>query len=338
MFGARMGPLNDGLVHIGFNNPELFHVLLNNRGARPQASVVSITRAFDYPPLNGSVNPVDGQLYIAGFQILGWGTTAPRVAGMGRVRYTGGPTTLPREVAATDKGILLRFDVPLDRAKAVDVNSYTVTSWNYQRTYRYGSPQFKADGTPGIDRLAPSSAYLSKDGNSVFIGVPSLRTIQRPMQLRVGWSLVTRDRQPFQENAYLTPYELTPFNPAGEGFGSITIDLTQRTLAPDASAPISAAEGKRIYQRYGCAACHGTEDTVLRLGPTFKRLYGSSRTFSGGVVRVTADEGYLRESILEPGAKVVAGYERLGMGMPSFAGVLTDAQIESIILYIKSLK
>jgi mono/diheme cytochrome c family protein len=77
---------------------------------------------------------------------------------------------------------------------------------------------------------------------------------------------------------------------------------------------------------------------VSRLGPTFRGLYGSSRTFSSGVVRVTADDGYLRESILEPGAKVVSGYERLGMGMPSFAGVLTDAQIESVILYIKSLK
>ena len=78
--GARMGPLNDALVHIGFNNPELFRVLLNERGSRLQAAVVSVTRAFDFPPLNGAVNPTDGQLYLAGFQILGWGTTATRLA------------------------------------------------------------------------------------------------------------------------------------------------------------------------------------------------------------------------------------------------------------------
>jgi mono/diheme cytochrome c family protein len=338
MFGARMGPLNDGLVHIGFNNPELFRVLLNDRGKRLQAAVVSITRAFEFPPLHGSVNPIDGQLYIAGFQVLGWGTTATKLAGVGRVRYTGAPSTLPRDVAAMDKGILLRFDVPLDRTKAIDVGNYTITSWNYQRTYRYGSPQFKADGTPGIDRIAPSSVYLSTDGKSVFIGVPNLTTMKRPMQMRVGWSLASADGRPVQENAFFTPYELTPFKPVAEGFGDVTIDLTPRTLAPDTSAPISAIEGKRIYERYGCMACHGTEETVSRLGPTFRGLYGSSRTFSGGVVRVTADEGYLRESMLEPGAKVVAGYERLGMGMPSFAGVLTDGQIESVILYIKSLK
>jgi hypothetical protein len=53
---------------------------------------------------------------------------------------------------------------------------------------------------------------------------------------------------------------------------------------------------------------------------------------------VTADDGYIRESILEPTAKVVSGFNRIGMGMPSFAGVLTDEQIQSVILYIKSLR
>ena len=77
--------------------------------------MVSVTRAFDFPPLNGSVNPADGQLYLAGFQILGWGTTATRLAGLGRVRYTGAEFTGPREVVPMTAGILLRFDVALDR-------------------------------------------------------------------------------------------------------------------------------------------------------------------------------------------------------------------------------
>ena len=54
-------------------------------------------------------------------------------------------------------------------------------------------------------------------------------------------------------------------------------------------------------------------------------------------MRVTASDGYIRESILEPTAKVVSGFNRTGMGMPSFAGVLTEEQIQSVILYIKSL-
>src|SRR4030095_7085181 len=118
--------------------------------------VVSITRAFDFPPLHGSVNPADGQLYLAGFQILGWGTTATRLAGLGRGRYTGAPSTMPREVVPMDAGVLLRFDVPLDRAIATNADNYSVGSWNYRRTYQYGSPQYKADGSLGIDRLVPS--------------------------------------------------------------------------------------------------------------------------------------------------------------------------------------
>lgn len=341
LFGARMGPLNDGLVHIGFNQPELFRVMLNTRGAKPQAAVASITRAFEFPPLNGSVNPVDGQLYLAGFQVLGWGTTATRLAGLGRVRYTGAETTLPREVVPMDKGVLLRFESGLDPKRAVDRASYVVTTWHYKRTYQYGSPVLKADGTPGVDRLIPTSAYLSKDRRSVFIGVPGMTPV---MQMHVGWTLATAGGKAFQDSAAFTPYELSTFNPEQEGFEKLTVDLAPKPDVASAAAvpatPPSVEEGRRIYERYGCMACHGREDdpTVSRLGPTFKGLYGSERTFLEGAVRVTADEAYLRESILEPSAKVVTGFNRIGMGMPSFAGVLTEHQIESVILYIKSLK
>jgi cytochrome c2/glucose/arabinose dehydrogenase len=333
LFGAKMGPLTDSLVHIGFNRPELFRIILNSRAEKPQAAVVSVTHAFEYPPLHGSVNPVDGQLYIAGFQILGWGTTATRLAGLGRVRYTGAPSTVPSDVVPTDKGVLLRFDVPLDRARAADVDNYSITTWHYKRTYQYGSPNFRADETPGIDPVAPSRAYVSADRRAVFIGVPAMKPV---MQMRVAWSIATAQGTPFQESAYFTPYELTPFDPKKEGFGDIRVELTPRAIASSASATVSAEEGRRIAQMYGCAACHAAEDTgVAKLGPPWKGLYGRERTFATGTVRITADEAYIRESILNPAAKVVSGYEA---GMPSFAGVLTDAQIDSLILYIKSLR
>ncbi len=323
LFGARMGPLDDGLVHISFNSPELLRVLLNNRGAKPQAAVVSITRAFEFPPLNGSVNPADGQLYLAGFQILGWGTTATRVAGLGRVRYTGAASTLPREIVPMDRGVLLRFDSALDPARAVNPDNYSLASWHYKRTYQYGSPQLKADGTPGIDPLAPSSAYLSDDGRSVFVGVPGMKPV---MQMRIGWSLATAAGAAFQDTSYFTPYELPAFNPRAEGFGELTVDLSPRAARVSASAPVTADEGRRLYQAHGCIACHAVDSSSLtRLGPTWKDLYGSERTIAGGVIRVLVDEAYLRESILQPAAKVVSGYERGEGSMPSYAGVLTDS-------------
>lgn len=340
MFGARMGPLNDGLVHIGFNRPELFRVILNERGTTPQAAVVSITRDFLFPPLNGSVNPADGQLYLAGFQILGWGTTAPRLAGLGRVRYTGAPSTLPRAIVPMDKGMLLRFDVPLSRRRAVNPASYSLASWHYVRTYKYGSPQLKADGTPGIDSHVPAAAYLSKDARAVFIAVPRMKPV---MQMRLEWELATADGTGFTESAYFTPYELTPFHPEKEGFDAITVELSGRdTVRPatvKAAPVVSAAEGRRVYERIGCVACHSSEAAgPTRLGPTLKGLFGRKRSFAGGISPVIADEAYLRESVLEPTMKIVAGYERSETGMPSYAGVLTDQQVDSLILFIRSLK
>jgi cytochrome c2 len=118
-----------------------------------------------------------------------------------------------------------------------------------------------------------------------------------------------------------------------------------QTALPEPNGPVWLASG--IYpdgkwvnaQAYGCVACHAVDSTSLtRLGPTWRGLYGSERTFAGGVVRVIADEAYLRESILQPAAKVVSGYERGEVSMPSYAGVLTDSQLDSLILFIKSLK
>jgi len=338
LYGAKMGPLNDSMVQICFNKPELLRVLFNNRTAKPQAAVVSVARGFEFPPLNGSVNPADGQLYIAGFQVVGWGNSLNTLSGMGRVRYTGAPVTLPREIVPMDKGVLLRFDVALDAKTATNPDSYSLSSWGYVRTYKYGSPQFKADGTPGVDWHAASSAYLSKDGRAVFIGVPGMKPV---MQLRVGWSLATADGTRFEDNAYTTPYELAAFDPRAEGFGDIAVDLTPRAALAQAAGPLTVEEGQRLYQLFGCVACHSADGTdVAKVGPTWLGLYGRERpvVINKKKSNVRVDEAYLRESILDPLAKVVAGYEKGEYAMPSYAGVVNDSQIEALTLYIRSLK
>ena len=339
LFGARMGPLNDGLIHIGFNKPEIFRVLLNERGSRLQASVVSVTRAFDFPPLNGSVNPADGQVYVAGFQVVGWGNVIDTVGGLGRLRYTGAPVTLPHEVVPMKNGVLLRFDVALDPAKARDPANYSLQTWGYQRTYKYGSPMYKADGSTGQDELTASSAYLSADQRSVFVGVPGLRPV---MQLRIGWSLATAAGAAFSENAYTTPYELATFNPTAEGFGQLSVDLTPRTAVAQQTGPVTAEEGGRLALLYACVACHSNDGRQLSksAGPRWNGLFGKERAVfeAGKPQQIVADEKYLRESILEPTRKLAAGFETGEYAMPSYAGVLNDSQIESLILYIKSLR
>jgi len=89
----------------------------------------------------------------------------------------------------------------------------------------------------------------------------------------------------------------------------------------------------------GCMACHSIDGTVYgKVGPSWKGLYGSERVLAKGGDRATADEAYIKESIQNPAAKVVKGYEKLDAGMPIYAGVLNDSQIESLVLFIKSLK
>ena len=338
LLGAQMGPLNDELIHVGYNRPELFRVLMNTRFPnRPQAAVVSFSRDFDFGPLNALVNPADGQLYVTGFQV--WGTTAKKLSGLVRVRYTNKPRVLLKEVTPTDKGLLLRFNAKLDVTMATDPSSYSAERWNYKRTPEYGSPHLKLDGSAGQEWLTASSAYLSKDGMTVLVGFPNMKAGVHEM--RIGWGLKSVDGLKAENTAYFSPWELQPFDAEKEGFDEkLIVDLTPRASSTLAAAKPTAEEGQRLYQMFGCMACHSTDGTLVgKVGPSWKGLYGAERDIAKGMKgKVKADEAYLRESIINPSAKVVKGFEKFDTGMPIYAGILNDSQIDSLILFIKSLK
>jgi cytochrome c oxidase subunit 2 len=93
-----------------------------------------------------------------------------------------------------------------------------------------------------------------------------------------------------------------------------------------------AEYGELLYSLRGCASCHSV-DGSKRVGPSFLASYGTEREFVSGDKMMT-DENYFRESILEPKAKVVAGYNPV---MPSYKGQLSDDDIDSIIAYLKTL-
>jgi mono/diheme cytochrome c family protein len=122
--------------------------------------------------------------------------------------------------------------------------------------------------------------------------------------------------------------------PAGGG------DATEPADGGDATEPADggdsgegdAAAGEEIAQAQ-CFTCHTTDGSTL-VGPTWQGLYGSEVTLEDGST-VTADDEYIRESILEPNAKIHEGFPA---AMPSFDGVLSDEQITDIIAYIKTLE
>lgn len=329
--GGRMGPLNGALIHVGYNRAELFVVRLSERTAKRQAAVMSLTHDIPYSLLGGAVNPTDGQLYVTGFQI--YAATAERISGLTRIRYTGAEYTQPREIVAMDQGVLLRFDVALDPKCALDPVNYRAARWNYRRAASYGSPHFRPDGELGQEPMLPSSVYLSLDRRSVFVGIPDMRA--GVMQMQVGWSLATAKGAAAEDEAFLTPRQLARFEPTAEGFDEITVDLTPRKLAGQTATAtaLTAADGQKLAEAYACLACHST-DGSKKVGPTWLGLPGQMRKFKGGTQAV-ADDAYLRESILFSSAKLVEGSDE---GMPAYAGILNDQQVDALILYLKSLQ
>ncbi|MGD0674232.1 MAG: cytochrome c oxidase subunit II [Polyangiaceae bacterium] len=95
---------------------------------------------------------------------------------------------------------------------------------------------------------------------------------------------------------------------------------------------VAAGEGQKLSVSKGCVACHTTTGARL-VGPSWKEIFGREESTDKGAVNV--DDNYIRESILQPQAKVVTGFQPV---MPTFSGQISDQEIDEIIAYIKSLK
>jgi cytochrome c oxidase subunit 2 len=91
--------------------------------------------------------------------------------------------------------------------------------------------------------------------------------------------------------------------------------------------------GAALYKSRACYTCHST-DGSRSVGPTFRGIFGHEVNLSDGK-EITVDENYIRESILEPQAKVVAGFQPV---MPTYQGLLKDKDVDALIAYIKSLQ
>jgi len=119
--------------------------------------------------------------------------------------------------------------------------------------------------------------------------------------------------------------------------GKIYVDTPEdyqkwREQGDQSSQGMPLAElGAQLYQSRGCVACHSIDGTRGQ-GPSFKGIFGEPQTMADGS-SVTVDENYIRESILEPQAKIVAGFQPI---MPTFQGLLRDREISALIEFIKA--
>ncbi|MBI5576239.1 MAG: cytochrome c oxidase subunit II [Deltaproteobacteria bacterium] len=109
---------------------------------------------------------------------------------------------------------------------------------------------------------------------------------------------------------------------------------TWKAEAEGAKAALPLFEkGKELLERFGCLGCHSVDGSV-KVGPTFKGLFGRMVLLEAGG-EAKADEEYIRESIVDPGAKVVKGFPN---AMPTFKGSVSDDDMAAIVAFLKTQK
>jgi cytochrome c oxidase subunit 2 len=108
--------------------------------------------------------------------------------------------------------------------------------------------------------------------------------------------------------------------------------LPTGTQGASDSALTLAQKGQKLFNEKGCTACHSITGVVI-VGPSLKGVYNHEVELDGGK-EVKADENYIRESIMDPQAKIVKGFPPV---MPTFKGTLSDEDINDLVAFVKSL-
>jgi cytochrome c oxidase subunit 2 len=105
----------------------------------------------------------------------------------------------------------------------------------------------------------------------------------------------------------------------------------QTWLSGGAQEGSLASAGEKLFQDLACNTCHRPD--AQGRGPVLQGLFGKTVQLQSGET-MTVDEAYVRESILNPSAKVAAGFQPI---MPTFQGLVTEEQLLELIEYVKSL-
>jgi len=99
----------------------------------------------------------------------------------------------------------------------------------------------------------------------------------------------------------------------------------------EANVPVAVA-GENVFRAQGCGTCHRADGSGQ--GPSLAGAFGKAVKLANGDSLVV-DEGYIRESILNPQAKIVQGYQPV---MPTYQGLLSEEDVMRLIAYVKSLR
>ena len=197
----RWGPLEGSLLSLSYGYGKMFVVMPQQIGETRQAGMVELPiPQFPTGIMRGRFNPRDGQLYALGMSA--WATNQMiQVGGMYRVRYTGNDLHLPVAMKAYEEGMQLTFATPLDPAVATEKTRYKVTTWDLQRSRRYGSDRYNTQEL-GIEQIT-----VGNDGKTVMLHLPD---IAPTWIMEIRYDLVTASRESFEGIIQNTIYALEP--------------------------------------------------------------------------------------------------------------------------------
>lgn len=206
----------------------------------------------------------------------------------------------------------------------------TARQWDFDFTYPNG---YQAD-TLHVAVGQPVQLNLKSEDVAHSLAVPALRLNQAilPDRTTSAWfTAEAADTFALRSNIY-----------SGQGYQDMQtvlisqsqadFDTWMQTVSDIFAGRTYAEVGELLYNRLGCKACHTTDGSKL-VGPSFKDVYGNTFETKAGVT-ITADDAYIRESILTPNVSVVAGFEPV---MTPYEGKVTDKEIEAITAWLKTL-
>lgn len=119
--------------------------------------------------------------------------------------------------------------------------------------------------------------------------------------------------------------------------GAVGVQLLSPTAASARTRDVvaQAPNGEQLASQLGCVGCHSTDGSE-RTGPTWQGVAGSERTLADGST-VTADDAYLKQSILEPDSQIVEGFPEGVMSATVPPGSVSEEQANALVAYINTL-
>ena len=209
----KWGPFKGDMLHMSYGSCSLFKVMKEEVGGQVQGGVVRFPLNFESGIMRGHFSPRDGQLYVTGLRV--WQSSGAKTGAFHRVRYTGKPVAMPKELHVKPNGLEITFTTALDAKTAADDGNWAIDQWNYKWKSDYGSKMYSANEPDkvigenkinntkfGGEDLVVKSAKLSADKKTVFLEVEG--GVKPVMQMRIRMNINAADGSPINQTIYNT--------------------------------------------------------------------------------------------------------------------------------------